>query len=96
MANEIIRPNRRGFLTGLASLIAAPAIIKATSLMPISVPKSDLILPYTGKTIWDATAFYCPYVPLQFGAPSPGYSFIAGEMIDPIKFTTIYGVINAH
>lgn len=27
--------NRRGFITGLTSLIAAPAIVKASSLMPV-------------------------------------------------------------
>lgn len=27
--------NRRGFITGLASLVAAPAIVKAASLMPV-------------------------------------------------------------
>jgi hypothetical protein len=24
------------------------------------------VMPYTGKTVWDAGMFYCPYVPLQF------------------------------
>lgn len=31
----LIQPSRRGFLTGLAGLVAAPALVKATSLMPI-------------------------------------------------------------
>lgn len=31
----IIRPSRRGFLTGFASLIAAPAIVRVGSLMPV-------------------------------------------------------------
>jgi Pectate lyase superfamily protein len=35
--------NRRGFLGGLFSAIAAPAIVKAENLMPIFVPK--LIVP---------------------------------------------------
>lgn len=30
---------RRGLLTGLASLIVAPAVVRATSLMPISVER---------------------------------------------------------
>ncbi len=29
--------NRRGFITGLAALIAAPAIVRVETLMPISV-----------------------------------------------------------
>jgi len=33
--------NRRGFLTGLVSLIAAPAIVRATSLMPIKVLEAE-------------------------------------------------------
>ena len=37
---------RRGFIAGLAGLLATPAIVRATSLMPVSVPK----LP--GSSIW--------------------------------------------
>ena len=29
-------PSRRGFLAGLASLVASPAIVRVTSLMPVS------------------------------------------------------------
>src|SRR5260221_9980336 len=32
----LIVPSRRGFLTGLAALLAAPAVVRADSLMPIS------------------------------------------------------------
>lgn len=38
----IIRPSRRGFITGLASLVAAPAIVRVSSLMPVKA----LIDPY--------------------------------------------------
>lgn len=34
--------NRRGFITGLVSLVAAPAIVRASSLMPV---RRVLILP---------------------------------------------------
>ncbi len=34
--------NRRGFITGLISLVAAPAIVRAGSLMPI---KAEIIKP---------------------------------------------------
>lgn len=37
--------NRRGFITGLVSLIAAPAIVRATSLMAIS-PVPPLVLAF--------------------------------------------------
>ena len=33
-------PSRRSFLTGLASLIAAPAIVRVTSLMPVKAMPS--------------------------------------------------------
>lgn len=36
---SIIAPSRRGLITGIASLIAAPAVVRVASLMPISVPK---------------------------------------------------------
>lgn len=35
--------NRRRFLTGVAGLLAAPAIVRAGSLMPVSVWKPDLL-----------------------------------------------------
>lgn len=34
--------NRRGFLTGLSALIAAPAIVRAGNLMPIKVMPIEL------------------------------------------------------
>jgi hypothetical protein len=33
---------RRGFLQGMLSVCAAPAIVRASSLMPIYVPRPDL------------------------------------------------------
>lgn len=38
--------DRRGFLGILAAGLAAPAVVRASSLMPIKVPTS-LVLPYT-------------------------------------------------
>lgn len=37
----MIEPTRRRFITGLASLIAAPAIVRASSLMPVRVLPVD-------------------------------------------------------
>lgn len=37
-----ISVSRRGFLAGLTAAIAAPAIVKATSLMPIKVVKPTM------------------------------------------------------
>lgn len=40
--------NRRGFLTGLGALIATPAIVRASSLMPIRVMPSPMELEFYG------------------------------------------------
>lgn len=37
-------PTRRGFLAGLLSALAAPAIVRASSLMPISVSRQSLLV----------------------------------------------------
>jgi hypothetical protein len=37
--NGLIAPSRRLFVGGLIGLIAAPAIVKASSLMPVKMPK---------------------------------------------------------
>jgi len=37
--DRIIVPSRRSFLGGAALLLAAPAIVRASSLMPVSVPR---------------------------------------------------------
>jgi hypothetical protein len=34
---SLIQPTRRGFLRGMATLIAAPAIVRASSIMPVRV-----------------------------------------------------------
>lgn len=72
---KLIQPSRRGFLTGLIGLIAVPAIVKVTNLMPISVVRNPLILPYKGTSGFDAGIFYCPYVPLQYAKPTKGFTF---------------------
>lgn len=45
--NEIIKPSRRGFITGLTSLIVAPAIVRVENLMPVksvSVISKNIII----------------------------------------------------
>src|SRR3990167_2544471 len=50
--------HRRGLLIGLASLIAAPAIVRASSLMPIKVFNADVVAldleggQYTFQAYW--------------------------------------------
>jgi hypothetical protein len=41
---------RRGFLTGLIGLVAAPAIVRFEALMPVRMP---LVLPTPGKRYWE-------------------------------------------
>jgi hypothetical protein len=37
--------NRRGFIQGLASLVAAPAVIRVTTIMPVKVmPPEELLV----------------------------------------------------
>lgn len=38
---ELTKQTRRGFISGLISLIAAPAIVRASSLMPVKAIISD-------------------------------------------------------
>ena len=36
--SNIIQPSRRGFITGLISFVAAPAVIRTIDLMPVKQP----------------------------------------------------------
>ena len=58
----ITATSRRGFLTGMASLFAAPAIVSAQNLMPIKVNPFDpnmLIRGYNPLTgVWTETKIY--------------------------------------
>jgi hypothetical protein len=45
--------NRRGFLAGILALAAAPAIVKASSLMKISAPTDSGILIHEGNYVLD-------------------------------------------
>lgn len=51
--------NRRGFLTGVAGLLAAPAIVRVSSLMPVSVQPNPMryLGPSALKAEGVATAF---------------------------------------
>lgn len=80
--------SRRGFIFGAsASLLAAPAIVRATSLMPVRQIVNPLLAPYRGKQLLDAGFFYCPYVPLQM---------CNGDTWAPLNsgFKTRYGIVS--
>lgn len=49
---------RRKFLTGLASLIAAPAIVRVSSLMPVKASKILSITNYLGTPIVSVDVLY--------------------------------------
>jgi hypothetical protein len=44
--------NRRNFLGSLGALVAAPVVVRASSLMPIVVPKTNLVVPEPGILIF--------------------------------------------
>jgi hypothetical protein len=50
--------NRRGFLTGLVSAFAAPAIVRFESIMPVRAPK--LIVPFGGVSVAQIRAELLP------------------------------------
>ncbi len=53
-------------------------------------PKPADVLPYKGRTAYDAGAFYCPYVPLQLiRSQGPPLKKHEGN----VKFTTRYGML---
>lgn len=57
---------RRGFISGIAALIAAPAIVRAASLMPVrsfdgSLTLADYAHRYLGPAV-DANEFYRVYM----------------------------------
>lgn len=50
----MINFNRRKLITGLVSFLAAPAIVRASSLMPIKVISNDILgpIPPYGKVMY--------------------------------------------
>ena len=79
---------RRLFLTGLAALIAAPAIIRVAQLMPISVPK--LIIPEQQQLIlqaMDAFIWYDGFDPIGYDDSTGLFEFPEGVNWDGVKVT---------
>lgn len=52
--------SRRGFLTGLTALVAAPAIVRVENIMKISVPKLITELPEYDPVILSIVRLTCP------------------------------------
>lgn len=47
--SEFVMPSRRGFLSGLLALVATPAIVRAASLMPVSMMPDEEVLAQLSK-----------------------------------------------
>ena len=55
--------SRRGLITGLASLVAAPAIVRASSLMPVKVWGDELpsfVGRFHGVDLWPGALNFVP------------------------------------
>ena len=64
--------NRRGLITGLISFVAAPAIVRAASLMPIKVFDKTWYVCDWGDDCWPGTAnqpFYSFWKAMSATAP---------------------------
>lgn len=77
--------NRRGILVGVGAMLAAPAIVHAGNLMPIKIPKGDIILqfhigPYCGNR-WIAAPG------TELVTPTRVYWDIYGENDSPLTKT---------
>ena len=48
----MIEIGRRGFITGLVALVAAPAIVRVESIMPISIRHTPLYVPASWLGEW--------------------------------------------
>ena len=54
---SLITPTRRGFIAGLASLLAAPAIVRAGNIMPVrpvpfDLTATEVLSRYPGGLTW--------------------------------------------
>jgi hypothetical protein len=49
---EMIEIARRGFLGGLVAAIAAPAIVRSASIMPVRVPVTMRVEPFVQRRFW--------------------------------------------
>lgn len=52
-----LEPTRRSIITGLIALVAAPAIVRAGSLMPVKVMASDADCQAILDAIWNEQKF---------------------------------------
>jgi len=80
---------RRAFLTGLATALAAPAIVKAESLMKIYVPRRRLVFGWDiafgpDQTLFDLGQLHKVGGVWEWREVSLGYSIIRNDLATPI------------
>ena len=79
---------RRTTLFGLGGLLVAPAVVRASSLMRV---KPKFLLPYRGRTIFDAALVNCPYIPIT--AAQIAQQLVDVQPIDPRPFIDLYRLL---
>lgn len=91
-----LTPTRRGFITGLICLVAAPAIVRAGSLMPVKemlLALDDMPDPIVFRTggveILRITSNGDVLMPFEIGPDAKGVSYAHTTMDDALKL--IYG-----
>lgn len=63
----MIKASRRSFITGLVALVAAPAIVRASNLMPVKIMENDPLVRGIRYQTW------------PFGLPQPGNDYWSGS-----------------
>lgn len=78
----LIRPTRRGLITGIAALVAAPAIVRVSSIMPVRswkpFPHGWVKVPFAGKSYFEVQAG----PPFAFAPPDGFMPLEPGQRIE--------------
>jgi hypothetical protein len=79
--SEIIRPSRRGFIGGLIGLIAAPALVRASNIMPVrsipieafgAIPDGPVAYEWTTRAFgYDIGKWWWRRIPWTLPGPEP-------------------------
>ena len=72
--------SRRGFIAGLGALIAAPAIVRASSLMPVkALPAGSSCLSLYAELCDVTRKAFVPRLFIQLYAASPALAYLTGQ-----------------
>ncbi len=81
----MIESSRRGFISGLVSLIAAPAIVRPTSIMPVkSFPSDFPSIDQIPTLMSNEVAFYPDYRIVRYYFPQWPEKYVDIKVIDRI------------